>query len=306
MADYNFSTPILFMVFNRPEQAMRVFEKIRMVKPLKLFVASDGPRDYVAGESLIVSSLRDCILSSVDWECEVETLFREKNLGCKVAVSSAISWFFTKVEKGIVLEDDCLPELTFFRYCEELLIAYENREDVYVISGDSRGLKALQTNVQVAFCKYPMIWGWATWAKVWRLYDVNIADWPLRKEEILSKFSRSSTRKFWIKAFNSIYYDGFDTWDYQLCYLLLLNGGKCIVPSKNLISNIGFGDNATHTKDRFSPDANRELEKMSFPLILEESSDVEEMLNDYYDITEFSDNSIFRRLYLRVSRLLRK
>lgn len=305
-ANSNLGTPILFMVFNRPEQAMKVFDKIRLVKPIKLFVASDGPRDHVIGESDIVSSLRNSILSNIDWECEVETLFRENNLGCKWAVSGAISWFFSKVDKGIILEDDCVPDLTFFPYCEELLLAYEEREDVYMISGDSRGLKALQSNVQIAFCKYPMIWGWATWARVWKNYDVNMSDWPLRKHEVINRFTRSSTRKFWVKAFDAVYYEGYDTWDYQFCYLFLLNGGKCIVPNKNLVSNIGFGKGATHTRDQRSPNANRILESMSFPIVFCESSELEEKLNDYYDVTEFSYNSIYRRMYMVLIRLLKK
>jgi hypothetical protein len=293
-------TAVLFLVFNRPDTTKRVFEAIRRAKPPRLYVASDGPREGKPGEVERVKAVR-AAATAVDWPCEVKMLFRDKNLGCKHAVSSAITWFFENEEQGIILEDDCLPSQSFFWYCEELLNKYKQDENIYVISGDNSGPEAIGMKEGYGFCKYPLIWGWATWASVWEKYDVNITDWPKNKDQLIKNISNySPTKRFWAKLFEDLYGGKIDTWDYQLTYLLLSNSAKCIVPRVNLISNIGFGDNATHTLDSNSKFSNRIKVDIELPIGLNKSNNSEKDINNYYDKKRFFLNNIFYRLFYRL------
>ena len=158
MRDANFNVPILFIIFNRPETAERVFSEIKNIKPKELFVAADGPRLNVYGETEKCEKVRE-IIKQIDWECEVKTLFRENNLGCKVAVSSAINWFFENVEEGIILEDDCLPDASFFYFCQSLLEKYRSNDEIAMISGNHFGTDRIGS-FDYYFTRIPHIWGW--------------------------------------------------------------------------------------------------------------------------------------------------
>ena len=179
---YQFNTPILLLMFNRPNSTERVFTTIRQIQPKQLFISSDGPRNSKAGEKEIVENLQKKILDSIDWPCEVKTLFRKTNLGCKYAVSEAISWFFQQVEQGIILEDDCIPHISFFHYCQELLEIYKENEQIFSISGYNR---QRQSKIQedYFFSKYFSSWGWATWKRAWEVIDINLN----KAQELLSK-----------------------------------------------------------------------------------------------------------------------
>ena len=200
---YPLTTPVLFLVFNRPDTTEKVFEAIRQAKPQKLFVAADGPRGNRLGEKEKCEQVRK-IATTVDWDCEVKTLFREKNLGCKFAVSSAIDWFFKNVEEGIVLEDDCLPSQSFFWFCQELLERYRNDERVMLIGGNNRGVDFLK-NHSYFFSKYVQIWGWATWRRSWEKYDSKIRKWKLVKEQIGNYIYSPKEVKLRIKQFDNVY-----------------------------------------------------------------------------------------------------
>lgn len=303
MAELNFIPPhqlqtaVLFLVFSRLDTTKQVFEAIRQAKPPRLYIAADGARPNREGEDKKVQAVRDFITQNIDWDCEVKTLFRDKNLGCKYAVSSAITWFFENEEQGIILEDDCLPSQSFFWYCEELLTRYKDDPDIYLISGDSRGPESFNMQEEYGFCKYPLIWGWASWRSVWESYDAELTDWPEIRSSLLKQVScNSSTVRFWNNIFDKMYNKKIDTWDFQFSYLLLKNQAKCIVPKVNLITNVGFGADATHTFSTDSVAANRQRFEMIIPLIHNSSKESEEKINMFYDATEFTSPTLLKRL----------
>jgi GT2 family glycosyltransferase len=164
-------TAILILLFNRPETTIRVFDKISQIKPQRLYIASDGPRKNFDGEKEKVKKVRE-IATRVDWPCEVKTLFRNENLGCKKGVSSAITWFFEQEEQGIILEDDCVPNLDFFTFCESLLDRYAEDERVSVITGNNFQNNKWRGDASYYFSKYNHCWGWASWRRSWKDYRV--------------------------------------------------------------------------------------------------------------------------------------
>jgi hypothetical protein len=301
------NTAVLFLVFNRLDTTKKVFEAIKKAKPPRLYVAADGERASKEGEAKKVKAVRDYIMLNIDWDCKVKTLFRKENLGCKYALSGAITWFFENEEKGIILEDDCLPSQSFFWFCEELLEKYKNNDSVYLVSGDSRGPEFINMQEDYGFCKYPMIWGWASWAKVWKTYDAEIQDWPKLKKSLIQSVSTSiSTHRFWEGIFEKMYHQQIDTWDYQLCYLLLKNKAKCIVPRLNLISNIGFGSDSTHTFNLNSKASNRKIFEYSFPINHQLNSNSEKLINKFYDENIFLNQGFFVRVVNKLLRILLK
>lgn len=301
---YALNTPVLFLVFNRLDTTKQVFEAIRQAKPPRLYIAADGARDSKEGEADKVQTVRNFVMQNIDWDCEVKTLFREKNLGCKYAVSGAITWFFQNEEQGIILEDDCLPSQSFFWYCEELLNKYKSDNTVFLVSGDSRGTELFANEEDYGFCKYPLIWGWASWARVWDKYDPEMSDWPLCKKGLFEKISNyKPTIDFWKKNFESMYEKKIDTWDYQFSYLLLKNNAKCIVPKFNLIKNVGFGEGATHTFSVDSAAANRKSYEINLPLNHIVNISLEEKINKYFDKNEFSQRPFLTRAVNKLSRI---
>lgn len=246
-------TPILFIVFNRPEQTRRVFAEIRKAKPEKLFIAADGPRPNKQDDVLKCQKTRE-IVSQIDWPCEVKTLLREKNLGCKLGASTAIDWFFENVLEGIILEDDCLPDPSFFTFCEQMLEYYRNEEKLAIISGHNI-VGSLNTPYSYVFTKYGHLWGWATWRRVWKQYDVTMKIWA-NKENRKKIRDWIGDKQRWNYS-QMVYEDTFtgkkDTWDYQWESYRLLNKILSIIPKENMIENLGFGADATHTKQLNSP-----------------------------------------------------
>ncbi len=243
-----FTTPILLLIFNRPDSTMQVFNQIRILKPKQLFIAADGPRKNKIGEAEKCEKVR-AITALVDWDCDVKTLYRERNLGCKLAVSSAISWFFDNNNEGIILEDDCVPNQSFFFFCAELLLKYRNDFKVMHIGGINLN-PTFDSKDSYYFSRHTHIWGWATWKRAWKEYDVNVAGFPLfLKENRIKKVFGSNMAQFsWLYRFWKVYRNKIDTWDYQWTYSVWNCGGLCISPSKNLVSNIGFHSDASHTK----------------------------------------------------------
>lgn len=244
-----FNTPILFLIFNRLESAVLVFEEIKKQKPKFLFIAADGPRRCKVEESEQCKVVRNTILDLIDWDCEVKTLFRKENLGCGLAVSEAITWFFKSVEAGIILEDDCLPHPDFFSYCEILLHKYENDKSISLISGLNlqRGIK--RGNASYYFSANTYIWGWATWRRVWATYEFDLS--KLDKRTLLNNIRVAYSHPYERKILKSIYIkminNAIDTWDFQFSFGNIYYKRLSIVPNVNLISNIGLGGEATHT-----------------------------------------------------------
>jgi hypothetical protein len=243
------NTPVLFLVFNRPDTTRQVFAQIREAKPRQLFVAADGPRMDKEGEKEKCELVRQ-IATQVDWECEVKTLFREQNLGCGIAVSEAITWFFNNVEQGIILEDDTLPDLSFFRFCEELLDYYADNEQVMHISGSNFQFGRIRDNSSYYFSAYPPIWGWATWKRAWQRYYFNLSE--ISNIELAHIFQNYHFPQKEINYWQQIYtimtgVNRTDTWDLQWVFSIWANAGIAINSQINLVSNIGFGEDATHT-----------------------------------------------------------
>ena len=249
MPEFELKTPVAFIIFNRPDTTERVFAEIAKAKPPKLLVVADGARANRPGEAAKVVAAR-AIIDRVDWDCEVLTNFSEVNLGCKKRVSSGIDWVFNQVEEAIILEDDCLPDPTFFRFCQEMLERYRHDQRIGMISGDNFQFGRRYGDDSYYFSKYVHIWGWATWRDRWvGSYDVTMAKWPSICDEgrLTDMVGDARESKYWGKIFERVYRGGIDTWDYQWVFANWVNGRLNIVPNVNLISNIGFGHNATHT-----------------------------------------------------------
>ena len=267
MSEFQLKTPVAFIIFNRPDTTERVFAEIAKAKPPILLLVSDGPRANRHGEAEKVAATR-AIIQLVDWECEVLTNFSDVNLGCKKRVSSGIDWVFEQVAEAIILEDDCLPDQTFFRYCEEMLGRYRHDQRIGMISGDNFQFGRRYGGHSYYFSKYVHIWGWATWRDRWvGSYDVTMAKWPRVRDEggMADMVGDMRETVYWSKIFERAYGGGIDTWDYQWVFANWVNGRLSIVPAVNLISNIGFGLNATHTTGA-SELENLQITPIKFPL----------------------------------------
>lgn len=246
MVKKQLNIPVLLIAFNRPNFTEKVFKEIRKARPKKLFVVVDGPRNEE--ERRKVEEVRK-IVSNIDWPCKVKKLIRQKNLGCRKAESSAIDWFFENVKQGIVLEDDCLPSQDFFKFCEEMLEKYRDDKRIMHISGNNFLGNWRRDKYSYYFSKYPFSWGWASWRRAWKKYDVDMKLYPeIKKKKYLENIHLSFFENHSIKSLFEATYKGLDTWDYQWFFANLINNGLSIVPNYNLVRNIGFGKNSTHTK----------------------------------------------------------
>lgn len=297
-------TPVLFLVFNRLDTTKQVFEAIRQAQPPRLYIAADGARESREGEAEKVQAVRDYVVNNIDWDCEVKTLFREKNLGCRIAVSSAIDWFFENEPEGIILEDDCLPHPTFFRYCQELLEYYQNDERVMAISGDNFQFGRKRCEHSYYFSRYNHIWGWSSWRRAWKYYDSEIKYYPLIKSNQLldNILDNPKQVKYWDAIFQKVYDGKIDTWDFQWLFACWTQNGLTILPNVNLISNIGFNQDGTHTLSNNSPLANMAVEEMEFPLshppfVIRDSQ------ADKYTQENMSQLSLIKRIGNKLKRL---
>jgi hypothetical protein len=260
-------TAILFLVFNRPETTREVFASIRAARPPRLYVASDGPRTSRPGEADIVEAVRRSVLEHVDWPCTVHTLLREQNLGCRDAVSSAITWFFEHEEEGIILEDDCLPSASFFPFCETLLERYRDDLNIAGITGDFRPLASNEHPSAFGRIGYPLIWGWASWRRVWQTYDVDMKGWTGDPDDFPRLESKpKATKRYLRSVFDAVIKHDINTWDFQFNFLLQQKRQDFLHPHVNLITNIGFASGATHTPDANDPNAALPRGEVEFPL----------------------------------------
>lgn len=240
----NTSTPILFLMFNRPDLALKSFTSIRDQKPKQLFLASDGARDGVHGEKELVSQCRTKIEAAIDWPCQVFTLYQEKNLGCGQALYQAISWFFDQVEEGIIIEDDVETQPAFFDFMRKGLAQYKHNERVGLITANNHFEMAVNGHFKSHFGS---VWGWATWRNRWEGFALNCIDQTMPKEELQKRFDFETAKAFnWF--INQVKSQKINTWDYQWRYYNALKGRRAIVPFQSLVRNIGFAhEGATHT-----------------------------------------------------------
>lgn len=247
MTDYTVQSPILLLVFNRPDTALRIFNAVKAVKPARLYIAADGPREENEKDEVLCALTRK-IYDDIDWDCSVHKLFLEKNKGCKPAVTDAITWFFDQEDEGIILEDDCLPATDFFYFCDEMLKRYRYDTRMMTVTGTNLQLGQKWGDGSYYFSQYTHIWGWATWRRSWQQYDVNLMRY--KQEDLQPMLSNVFTDPFLIQGWVDIFKrlkNGENSWDYQLNLITFFENCLCITPNVNLISNIGFRADATHT-----------------------------------------------------------
>lgn len=239
--------PVLLITFNRPDDAIKVFLEIKKQKPKQLFIASDGPRLGNAFDEENCAATRN-IINLIDWDCDCKTLFSDTNLGCGLGPATAITWFFSQVEYGIILEDDCLPNEYFFGFCEELLLKFKDDHEIMHITGANLNDKVKFGDGSYFHSKYANIWGWATWSRAWNYFEYDLSEIGFYTQLIDENFKYKSERRFWHSRVNLLKNHKLDAWDYQWMLAIWKAKGLCLNSNYNLIENIGFGANATHTK----------------------------------------------------------
>lgn len=258
------NTPVVFIIFNRPDVTARVFETIAAVKPRQLFVIADGPRG-----DFEIQKCKDtrAIIDQVDWDCDLRTNFSTKNLGCKKRISSGLSWVFEQVDEAIILEDDCLPSQSFFPFCEQLLEVYQQDERVMMISGNNYLPDSCKVDYSYYFSRDPQIWGWATWKRAWQKYDARLNLWQEAKSQgwIEDVYNSPLEYAFWQHRYDKAFSGKVDSWAHFWAFTCLAQNGLVIRPEKNLVSNIGFGPEATHTR-RDNILSNYPKDEIDFPL----------------------------------------
>ena len=298
MTYFRLSKPVAFIIFNRPDTTEKVFNEIAKARPPKLLVVGDGPRSNRDDDAARVTASR-AIIDRVDWPCEVLVNYSETNMGCKIRVSSGLDWVFEQVSEAIILEDDCLPDPSFFRFCEELLDYYRHDQRVGMISGDNFQFGRKYNQDSYYFSRYIHIWGWATWRDRWiETYDVNMTEWPHIRDQrrLVDIFGDHIEAAFWSSLFEKVYAGKIDTWDYQWAFANWIRNRVGILPAVNLISNIGFGIAATHTV-RTSHLANLTAHSIQFPM----THALEVIKNESAD--KFTKNNWFMQpLWKKISR----
>lgn len=266
--DGGLETSVVFIVFNRPAMTRAVFERIARVRPKRLLIVADGPRKSRPGEAQRCDEVRK-IATEVNWPCEVQVNASAENLGCRNRIISGLNWAFQQVEEAIILEDDILPDESFFRFCEEMLTRYRGDSRISMITGFNIVQDQLASEYSYFFSQWSHIWGWATWRGAWARYDRLLRDWPeIKRSAVLAEvFGRQRNREYWERVFDEMHGGaGIDTWDHQWFYTNLIHRSLSIVPRGNLVTNMGFGGDATHSTDEAS-DPKLEIRPMQFPLI---------------------------------------
>ncbi|WP_129127756.1 hypothetical protein [Geomonas oryzae] len=256
------SPAVLLLVFNRPEQTELMLEAIKKAGTSSLYVACDGPRLDKPDDAAKVQAVRR-LIEDIDW-CTVRTNFRQTNLGCGRAVSDAITWFLSEAEEGIILEDDCLPDTTFFSFCAEMLERYRHDTKVMQIAGFNFLGESCDHSCDYLFSNFGWQWGWATWRRAWQKFDLKMTDWPRFKAMGLHR--QFPFYKERVEVFDLVYGGSIDTWDYQWHFAMAAHSGISVVPSVNLVKNLGFGCGTHSTSAAGFERYNVKVRPMSFPL----------------------------------------
>ncbi len=265
---YKCKSPVLIIIFNRPDFVKNLIDILREVQPTELYVAADGPRDGNAQDIERCHSARNEI-ESVDWECKIHKKYSDKNLGCGFNPSDGITWALNNSGESIILEDDCMPSIDFFKYCDELLEKYREDDRVMMISGNNHTLGKCNLFYSYAFSHHTQTYGWATWDRAWKKYDLNMELWPeVRSYEWIESWTGSKkSAKYWHGIFDMCYNKELESaWDYQWTFCCWINHGLNIIPKVNLVSNIGFTSEGTHTTDADNLVANVPVVDLEFPL----------------------------------------
>ena len=242
-----YKVPILLLVFKIPKNIKKILKILEKIKPYKIYISADGPRQYNIDDRKLCDQTKN-LFNKLNWKCLIKRNYLKSNLGCKEAVSKGISWFFKNEKSGIILEDDCIPNLDFFKFCQLNLKRYKDVKKIGCITGNNFQ-KKIDKKKTYYFSRYPHCWGWATWSRAWKAYDKDISFWPSYKKTDNWKnyFKNNIEQKYWTKIFNNIHDNKIDSWAYPWSLCLWKNKMLTITPSVNLVKNIGFGKEATHT-----------------------------------------------------------
>ena len=263
--------PVLLMLFNRPETTKKVFDALRLIKPAKLFIAANGPRPGNAKDPELCRAVK-AIFDGVDWECEVHTNYRETNIGMQPHWRLAVDWFFGSADRGIVLEDDCVPNGSFFMFCKDLLERYKNDESVMHVNGSNFLFGHKRGDASYYVSKYPHVWGWATWKRAWRKYDDALSTFPAfeKSDRMVAIATSDAEKEYWMKFFREIHSGARDGCDVKWLYSIWSNDGFCITPNVNMVTNIGYGLGAGHTffKEKTLGQPAVELDSIVHPVLV--------------------------------------
>ncbi|MEI8232351.1 MAG: glycosyltransferase family 2 protein [bacterium] len=259
-------TPVAIFTYRRIDNLERLVAPIRRAKPKELYLISDGPKNIQ--EAALVNEVRTKLARLIDWPCQVHKNYAKTNMGLKERFSTGIDWVFKYECRAIFIEDDCIAGPTFFKFCDELLERYKDDEGVFSISGNNFQFGSKKTKESYYFSRYPHIWGWATWKRAWNLYDTQISDWPTRRSTswLLDVTHGFIISKFWKYIFDRLYGGKINTWDYQLTYASFKNHGLNIIPSVNLVTNVGYGADSTNIK-KLNKTIGVATSSMQFPLV---------------------------------------
>jgi len=300
---YKTKSAILFLIFNRPDSTARVFEQIRLAQPQYLYIAADGPRSDHSEDKTLCEQTK-AVVSNVDWECDVKRLYRKDNAGCKQAVSAAITWFFSFEKEGIILEDDCLPANSFFKFCDTMLAKYRDDTRIRHITGCNLQQGKKWGEGSYYFSNRTHVWGWASWRRVWDDYDKDLVRYDTNeiKEKIRNIYNDEIIIDCWANIFNDVKLGKINSWAYPLDFINFFNNGLTIIPNENLIANIGYGDNSTNTVDHTHVFGNvdcSEMDEIKDPvyIIPEKQADIF-IMNRHFNIPDIlkRKNSIKRKM----------
>jgi hypothetical protein len=297
MSKFILSTPVTFIIFNRPDTTQKVFNVIKTIKPNKLFVVADGPRSNKDNEFQKCKQTRD-IINQIDWECEVYKNYSDVNLGCMNRIISGLDWVFENTDETIILEDDIIPNLTFFRFCQEILDKYREDERIMMVSGNNFQFGKKRTTYSYYFSYFPHIWGWATWKRAWEKFDSEIKIWPeLRDGKWLNDILHNKTAvRMWHKNFERFFLKEIcHNWDVQWVFACWVNNGLTILPNVNLTSNIGFGKDSTHT-NQGSIFSNLPTQDILFPIVHPPYIIRDSLADDYTQQIMFSSGILYKAL----------
>ncbi|WP_188316193.1 nucleotide-diphospho-sugar transferase [Chitinophaga agrisoli] len=313
---YTVQSPVLLLTFNRPDLALQVFRQVQAVKPARLYIAADGPRPGVAADQDLCAAARR-IYDNINWPCQVHKLFNLQNKGCKIAVAEAITWFFEQEEEGIILEDDCLPANDFFYFCDAMLMRYRDDTRMMNITGTNLQMGQQRGRGSYYFSEYSHIWGWASWRRAWQHYDVHLAGHEAA--EVGRQLRHIFTDRFlvagWVDIFKRLQRGGIDSWDYQFNFTTFFQHGLCITPNVNLVSNLGFRADATHTYHSWKDHAALPTGVLPRPLvhpdlvIPEKDADYFFLAKDFFlaeKWRKFEKDKLLRRRFKRWARNLFK
>ena len=258
--------PVALFVWNRPELTREVFERVRDARPRRLLIVADAAREDVPGDEDRCREVRE-VVADVDWPCQVDRDYADVHMGCRRRMSSGIDWVFEQVPEALILEDDCIPADSFFSFCAEILARYRNVNEVMSIAGTAAFDIPDVEGASYSFSRYNPTWGWATWRRAWKHYDVSIPRWRrIDQSALLSSISPSlAFRLTWTRVFKDAHRDDYDTWDHQWTFTIWDQGGVAVLPSQNLVTNRGFGPDATHTKQDIGF-GHRPRRELDFPL----------------------------------------